>query len=248
MPSTRGSFAFRSSLFPVLTPSLRASEDNIRQATVRQQTSRESLHAKYRRRAPVVRPGDSVERALRMTRFTLVLMLCLMAWLSVNPRAQTATSNKANGSTRSVTSDSLRSAADVLVMRLEQLTLEIKQLRLELLEQRLDNMATTISSMERDLRQVHTARQSLADKELAVNREIAALDQQLREPTLAPDERAELENARASLADSAQTKSERASLAQSETELTERLHQVQQQRQKLFEKVKQLTTELARIQ
>lgn len=90
-------------------------------------------------------------------------------------------------------------------------------------------------------------RQSLTENELAINRGIAALEQQLRKPTLSTDEQAELDNARTSLVARAHTGRDKASLTQRETELTQRLQHVQQQRQKLLERLKRLTGEMGSI-
>jgi hypothetical protein len=246
MPSTRAFFGFWAYLYPVLTPSPPVLESHLTQIPIQQRTSREPLYAKDDSLAPVGGLGDSAARALRIGICRFVLSLCLMALLGIKLQAQTATANRDNGSQRTAATDSLKSGADVFVMRLEELTVELRLLRLELLEQRLDGLTASISSIERELRQLQNGRQSLTERELAINHEIFALDQQLKEPTLSADEQAELEDARASLIMRAQTDRDKASLTQRETELTQRFQQVQQQRQNLLERLKRLTGEMGR--
>lgn len=243
MAITRGVFGFREYFCPVLRPSPLTTENDLTQISIQQRASRESLYAGDDRLRLVGGVGDSPHRAFRIGMVRLVLSLCLMTLLGINPEAQSAASNKDNGSPRTTATDSVKSGADLFVMRLEELTVELRLLRLELLEQRLDGLAASISSSERELNQLQTARQSLTDKEFAINHEIVALDQQLKEPTLPPDEQADLENARASLVLRAQTDRDRASLTQRESELTQRLQQLQQQRQKLIQRLERLTGE-----
>jgi prefoldin subunit 5 len=173
------------------------------------------------------------------------LLTVTVAFLSIltstvsSASAQTAAHSKGGASFDGVAAPQ---NADNSAVWLKQLIAEIRELRRDLLEQRVENLEATIGQLESELQQVEADQRRLPGEERAQSHEIAALDEQLAQSTLSPDERAELEASRNELAAGGmkRLRAETLSLTQRSAKLRERLQQSQQQRQKLIERAKEM--------
>jgi chromosome segregation ATPase len=123
---------------------------------------------------------------------------------------------------------------------------QLRMLRLELLEQRVESQEGYILQLERELQQVRADQQTLEQQEREHADAVARLEQRLSDSSL-PEDRYEVEAARAGLIARGDKGAAKSSLNQRRAQVQQQLEQARQQRQKLLEKAKQLSLEIGDI-
>jgi aspartate aminotransferase-like enzyme len=105
---------------------------------------------------------------------------------------------------------------------LNQIAAELRELKREFLEDRIERQEARVSALERELQRAHFDLQSGDDSQRTESQDAMQLDQQLSDPALSPEQRAELEAVRTEVAATAQR--ERSAQRQRESETAESLH------------------------
>jgi hypothetical protein len=184
------------------------------------------------------------KRRSEMLQSTLRTSFCLLALTASTllARAQTTAQTSGAPGPGVVASNSAGNEAEHLPALLKRLSVEISKLRLNLAQQQLEDQA---AQLERELQQAQAEQRQLQERERAFNQDIARLDQQLSQPTLATEERAGLEAIKAELAAAGleRLRAELQRIAQREAELKAHLEQAEQRWQELAEQARELKVE-----
>ena len=119
---------------------------------------------------------------------------------------------------------------------------EVHKLRMELLEFRFETQAAKIPALEHGLSQIEAQRARLAEEERAAPQQIANLEARFQGQTLLPEQRAEIESAKAAFAaqQAERSSTERSALQSRETELSAALSLEQQRLQALKSRLNEL--------
>jgi hypothetical protein len=112
---------------------------------------------------------------------------------------------------------------------------ELRELRREFVEDRLERQEMRVRALDRDLRQVRVEHQDGEEVERARSLELVEVDQQLANPALSAEDRAQLENLRNSVT------TERTAVAQKEAQINDQLRREQAR----LESLRALARELA---
>lgn len=166
----------------------------------------------------------------------IVTTICLLIACATTDWAQTGNSTAASNP---------KQQAPDLAAQVRQLAAEVRSLKLEMLKLRFESQQAKLAQVERELEQTQISKRRLEAQETGFNRELAEIDERLREPDLEASEQTQLEAAKVKMAQGGQQKlySQRLRLAQQEAEIKERLAREQERWQELVEQARKLGIE-----
>jgi len=172
-----------------------------------------------------------------------IFIATVICFLILPATAGLAFAQSAAPSSGGLAPGSLNHQAGDLTALVKHLSTEVRALRLELCKLQLEFRQGKVAQLERELRQAQSDGRQMEVQERALRQDVAAIDQQLNDSTLAAEERKELEANKAEmLSGGLETlRAEQRTTAQRESELSKQLEQEQQRLQELLGKLKKLS-------
>lgn len=128
-----------------------------------------------------------------------------------------------------------------LTALVQQLSVEVRKLRVEVYQLQLELQQGKVTQLEHELQKVQADKRKIEQQEKEFSHEIAQMDERLSQPTLAPEEQAELTAMRAESLSKGPARflAKQHQITQQEAEVTSRLGQEQQRLQELIKAAKE---------
>jgi hypothetical protein len=128
-----------------------------------------------------------------------------------------------------------------LTALVQHLSAEVQKLRIEVHQLQLELQQGKVTQVEQELQKVQADKRKIEQQEKEFSHEIAQMDERLSQPTLAPEEQAELTATRAELLSQGPARflTRQQQITQQEAEVTRRLGQEQQRLQELVKAAKE---------